>query len=121
MARLFGVRVVFHLHGSEMKPFIDGLRGWALALAVRLLEHADAVIVLSTSWLEYVKLIAPKARVRLIPNNIEVGELPLPAPCDKVRFLFLGALGKRKGGVRFAACIRRDAEELYRYAFGHRR
>ncbi len=97
VARGFGVKVVYHLHGSEMKPFIEGLPGWARALAVRLLERADAVIVLSSSWQQYVTGIAPKARVRLIPNYIEVGELPLPAPADEVRFLFLGALGKRKG------------------------
>ena len=97
VARRFGVRVVYHLHGSEMKPFIEGLPAWGRALAVHMLERADAVIVLSHSWQQYVSGLAPKARVHLIPNYIEVGERRFPIPADEVRFLFLGALGKRKG------------------------
>ena len=97
VSRWFGARVVYHLHGSEMKPFIEGLTPWARAIAVMLLERADAVIVLSDSWHQYVSKLAPRARLRLIPNFIEVGALPPFNPGEQVRFLFLGELGKRKG------------------------
>jgi glycosyltransferase involved in cell wall biosynthesis len=99
-ARLFGVPVVFHLHGSETKKFVDNqpallqrFIGWNLA-------KQSMVVVLSDSWLHYVKSISPRANVEVLPNYVELPELPSNAARGNegvLDILFLGMVGTRKG------------------------
>jgi len=94
------VPVVFHLHGSEMKifveeqpPLLQHLIGWILA-------KQSVVVVLSSSWFNYVKTISPKANVEILPNFVELPELQNTASTsnkDEVMILFLGLVGARKG------------------------
>lgn len=97
IARLFGIPVVLHLHGSEMKPFYESQRPFLRRLIRRHLEKATRVIVLSESWREFVGGIAPAARIVVVPNYVIV-----PPPADpQLRkphdLLFLGLIGPRKG------------------------
>lgn len=98
LCRAVGVPVILHLHGSEMKNFYDGLSPWARALATRQLERAACVVVLSESWLRYVKEIAPGARICVVHNYVALPQLPPPKQAqDSFSVLFLGLLGPRKG------------------------
>ena len=98
IARLAGVPVIFHLHGSEMKTFVEEhnmlirrLIGWILA-------KQSVVVVLSNSWLCYVKSISSGANVEIIPNYVELPELRSIAGNESdVEILFLGFVGTRKG------------------------
>ncbi len=98
VAQIFRIPVVFHLHGSEMKPFYFGRGKFFRRLISGQLERASHVLVLSESWREFVKEIAPRANVTIIPNYISPP--PLSA-ChqqhDGTRVLFLGMFGERKG------------------------
>jgi len=97
IARLFGKPVILHLHGSEMKPFYAGLPRWAQALARRNLEKASYVIALSESWRSFIGEIAPAARVRVLPNYVNIPPLPDGAGRRAGDILFLGLVGDRKG------------------------
>jgi glycosyltransferase involved in cell wall biosynthesis len=100
ISRLFGVPVIFHLHGSEMNIFVEEqmrllqhLIGWILA-------KQSVVVVLSSRWLNYVKTISPKANVEILPNFVELPELQNTASVankKEVVILFLGLVGTRKG------------------------
>ncbi len=97
IARLFGIPVVLHLHGSEMKPFYESQRPFLRRLIRRHLEKATRVIVLSESWRDFVGGIAPAARIVVVPNYVIVpppGDPQLRKPHD---LLFLGLIGPRKG------------------------
>ena len=97
LARLGGVPVILHLHGSEMQPFYQSQTAWVQALIRRHLERATRVIVLSQSWERFVHSIAPPARIVIVPNHVA---LPPPvAPQDRQQntILFLGLVGDRKG------------------------
>jgi len=99
LARMAGVPVLFHLHGSEMQSFVGslpaplrGLVGWILARQTR-------VIVLSQSWASYVHSISPRAHIEVLPNYVALPDMAdLQAkPAGHVNLLFLGLVGHRKG------------------------
>lgn len=96
MARLFGVPVLFHLHGSEMKIFHarqPRLLRWMIR---RQLELATRVLVLSQSWREFVAEIAPGANIAVVPNYVAMPAVGMKEGGGR-SLLFLGAVGKRKG------------------------
>ncbi|MFG1349878.1 glycosyltransferase family 4 protein [Xanthobacter autotrophicus] len=97
LARLFGVPVVLHLHGSEMKLFYASQPGFAKALIRRHLEKAVRVIVLSQSWKDFVGSIAPGAHITVVPNYTVVPPATDPALKRPQDILFLGLVGNRKG------------------------
>lgn len=106
LAGLFNVPVIFHLHGSEMKSFYSS-QGYLLRRMIAWqLEHVHSVIVLSQSWYDFVKEIAPGARVRIIANYVVV---PPISECHQahegVRVIFLGVLGERKGVFDLLAAV----------------
>lgn len=98
LARLRGIPVLFHLHGAEMKVFYDGQAAPVRALITWILERYTRVVVLSPSWADWVREVAPKARVFVLHNYVR---LPEPARSrdgnGPVRILFLGIIGHRKG------------------------
>ena len=101
-ARILGVPVVVHLHGSEMKVFYSSSNRFARWCVRSALERADRVVVLSAGWAEYVKVIAPAAKVSVIANYSPAIPLAhnahgMEKKNNKFVFLFLGALIDRKG------------------------
>jgi glycosyltransferase involved in cell wall biosynthesis len=97
LARLFGVPVILHLHGSEFKGFYAS-QSAALQRAIRRhLEKATRVLVLSESWERYITEIAPAARIIVVPNYVTVPPLLDERGRDTSRLLFLGLVGQRKG------------------------
>lgn len=113
IARSFGVPVVFHLHGSEMKAFFAAQRPWVQRIISTQLETVDHVVVLSDSWRDYVVEIAPRAKVTVVPNYVV---LPDDSECreahDGLRFLFLGLLGERKGIYDLLVAFSRIAGQI---------
>ena len=97
LARLRGIPVILHLHGSEMKVFYQGLPAFLQRRVRSHLEKATRVVVLSESWREFVSSIAPAANITVVPNYVVLP--PLPAQGDRAPqdILFLGAVGQRKG------------------------
>lgn len=92
--------VVFHLHGSEFKVFHASQSTVSKRLIRLVLESVDCVIVLSSSWANFVNEIAPKAKVEVLPNFVTLPPEPTPPRArdhDVVNALFLGAVGIRKG------------------------
>ena len=97
IARLFSVPIVLHLHGSETKLFWAKQRPWVQRLIRRHLEKASCVIVLSDGWKAFIRTIAPRAKIAVVPNYVR-----LPPPVDPIErsedtILFLGLIGLRKG------------------------
>lgn len=98
-ARLFGVPVLAHLHGSEFREFFAAQPRWRQRLITAEFERCQRVLVLSESWALYVRSIAPSARVTVLRNYVRVPELPAQALRGHapVQLLFLGEIGTRKG------------------------
>lgn len=97
-ARLAGVPVVFHLHGSSMRSFVDGQPAFLQRLIGWILAKQSLVVVLSGSWSYYVKSISPGAKVEILPNYVPLPDLARKETgSDVLELLFLGVVGERKG------------------------
>lgn len=103
-ARLFGVPVLLHLHGSKTEAFYRGLPPFAQRLVQRQLATAERVLVLSDSWARFVREVAPEAQVVVLPNYVDVPVVRKHAGSEEsvdetrpTRLLFLGLIGQRKG------------------------
>lgn len=98
LARAFGVGTVFHLHGAEFKKFTDEIASPALRRRiVHTVESSSRVIALSESWAEYLRSIAPGARVFSVANPVHMPANVSREQEEQGRVLFLGRAEQRKG------------------------
>jgi|GEM_PF-217082 len=101
LANFAGLPVVFHLHGSEMKKFVDEQPRWLQAVIGRILARQSVVVVLSESWARYIQSVAPRAHVEILPNYVDMPVLESDGnagrSAETVHVLFLGVVGARKG------------------------
>ncbi|MBN8507445.1 MAG: glycosyltransferase family 4 protein [Burkholderiales bacterium] len=99
-ARAFGVPVLAHLHGSEFRQFHAALSPRLQRRVAKEFEACAGVLVLSEAWAAFVRGVAPRATVTVLPNYVRLPALPADAgaaPDGGVTGLFLGVIGKRKG------------------------
>lgn len=98
LALIFRVPVILHLHGSDMELFYAAQGRFGKWLIARQLTQASRVLVLSSSWRDFVLKVAPAARTVVVPNYVGLpSSLPHGGVHDGIRVVFLGALGRRKG------------------------
>lgn len=97
IARLFGKRIIMHQHACDFVEYYDNHHNkeWI----TRTINYCDRLIVLSQWWKEYFTSIGVAEEKIVILNNIVT---PPTTPIvrtsnDKIRLLFLGEIGKRKG------------------------
>lgn len=101
IAKLFGVKVLFHIHGSKFDTWYNDSSALQKSLIQWSLKTADIVIALSDEWKSRLLEISPYARIEVVRNGINFDQFPIyksrshPAPPYQV--LFLGKLGQRKG------------------------
>ncbi|MCU7863510.1 MAG: glycosyltransferase family 4 protein [Candidatus Thiodiazotropha sp. (ex Lucinoma borealis)] len=98
ICRLFGVPTVIHLHGGRFTVFYEDSAKWIRYLIRHVFDRADAIIVLSQYWFDFVKPLT-RTPVRVINNFV-------PDHLDTVitkferhprHVLFLGQIGVNKG------------------------
>lgn len=99
LARLFGKKVVLHIHGSSFDRFIRESGRFARGAILRHLRRCDRVVALSESWRTFfLEYLAPD-KIAVVENGIDLSlyrELePRPAPVPTV--VFLGEVCSRKG------------------------
>jgi len=98
IGRAFGVPVVFHVHGSQMEAFYAGLGRLGRALFAATLRRAQVVVVLSTSWRDFILAAAPGAVVEVVFNTVPIPSArATPTAAGRLRLSFLGLVGYRKG------------------------
>jgi glycosyltransferase involved in cell wall biosynthesis len=101
-AKLLGAKkVIGHIHGGSFNVFIDNLTGIRRKISWSLFNNLDAVIVASEFWKEYLEGKNIKTLIKVVNNPINSEYVNKIQKNDEEqrnrRFLFLGALGKRKG------------------------
>ncbi|MDW6003094.1 glycosyltransferase family 4 protein [Vibrio mangrovi] len=99
VAHFFGRKVLVHLHGSEFKKFYLASNDVVQQKIRDLIYTADAFIVLSDTWREYIESILEspqEANLIVLPNFAVVAPHP-ESEGQKNHVLFLGALIDRKG------------------------
>lgn len=112
LAAVAGVPSIMHLHGAETQDFFDKQPRWRQRLIVRTLERCEFVVALSDGWRRFVERVAPRANVRAIPNYVPLPPVPKRMPDARIRGLFLGEVGQRKGVYDLLAAIQIAARQV---------
>ncbi len=115
LAALFQKPVITHAHGCEFHLFYDKLPRLAQRLLSMALRQCVYFIVLSESWRDYyVKRCGlSHAQVVVMLNPVQLPEtLPNRTKGDRVRLVFLGRIGERKGAFDLLEAFARLPEEV---------
>lgn len=99
LARLFGRRVVCHLHGRPMGRLFAEQGFWPRQVA-RAMRLADVTIVLSPGLRATFSRMFPGQRIEVLPNVVDVSKIAPPpdrACSGPARILFVGRLSLDKG------------------------
>lgn len=118
LARGCGCRTVFHLHGGGFRQFAGQEAGPLLRWWIRhTLRRSSAVLALSDSWADYLRGLAPGARVQVLANAVALPPLA-PQAVEPGRILFLGRAEAAKGVEELlaAAAALQDAVPALRLA-----
>ncbi len=103
LARLFGVRVIGHLHGNRFRIMYEHGNWLVRRGMVAVLRLPTVMIALSEGWRQYLLEIVPGKHVIVVPNTVSADfaalaeGLPLPKDPTTCAILFVGSLGSRKG------------------------
>jgi glycosyltransferase involved in cell wall biosynthesis len=120
-SRLFGARVVLHLHGSDFRRWCDAQPYLSRTLAGFVLRRVDRVVVLGESLRPLFDGLLPPDRISVVPNGIAWGPAPnnsdtASAGPQPFRVLYFGTLTSLKGvfvlldAIPAVLRVRRDVE-----------
>jgi glycosyltransferase involved in cell wall biosynthesis len=114
-ALAFRVPYLIHMHSPDYVVFYERDCGSLRKRLIRtLLTRAKNILVLSASWAEDMRKIAPAVNVVVVYNSVPLPVLPMElvkASDQAPSVLFLGQVGERKGTfdlIRAAALIARN-------------
>ncbi len=99
VARLWGKRIVLHVHGSSFDRFVQESSPRAQRTIIRHLLRCDRVVALSESWQTFFLTWLPADKIAVVENGIDLGLFRglQPAPEAAPTILFLGEVCGRKG------------------------
>jgi glycosyltransferase involved in cell wall biosynthesis len=101
ISQLAGVPVVLHIHDSGFPEYYDNSPRAIQAIIRATFCRASAVVALSDAWATRLRVIAPTARITVIPNAVRPGRrVTQPARGESVHMVFLGRIGDHKGTFR---------------------
>jgi glycosyltransferase involved in cell wall biosynthesis len=120
VARAFGARVVYQVHGGALPGAFFGGRRLATAFLRWTLELPDRIVVLARCELEAYREFLPGQRVVSMPNGIDCrpyAGVPTvsSAPQSTLRLIYIGRIAREKGlyetlqGLRLASELGVDA------------
>lgn len=99
LGRLFGKRVIIHMHGAGFNVFYGKMPAPVQWFIRSVLRSADVIIALSKQWQQDLYRISQHPDIRILYNPTILKEPVYEAPLidEKVNFLFMGRIGQRKG------------------------
>lgn len=114
LAKFFRKKVIIHSHASMFKDFYSKSSQKNRENILSTLNKADVLIVLSESWKEWFIGIGVKEDKIFILHNIT--DYPIKKvvekDTEKLKFLFLGEIGERKGVFDLLQAISEHKKEL---------
>jgi glycosyltransferase involved in cell wall biosynthesis len=98
ISQLAGVPVVLHIHDSGFPEYYDNSPRAIQAIIRATFCRASAVVALSDAWATRLRVIAPTARITVIPNAVQLGRrVTQPPRGEPVHMVFLGRIGTLQG------------------------
>ncbi len=105
VAKIFGSKTIMHVHGAKFDLFYNNSNHLKKGLIKYLLNCADTVIVLSSSWESFFRKIVDENKIFVLPNGVHYSKYESynknteieKYHHDNTNILFLGNLVERKG------------------------
>ena len=97
MCKLFRVKDIVHLHGSEFESWYQSLSVSKKRRMKKLLSECDGFIVLGEKMKDIILGIEPTAKVSVVYNGITIPQKVVHWNEQRCQVLFLGVLIARKG------------------------
>jgi glycosyltransferase involved in cell wall biosynthesis len=111
-ARLLGIPYIVHLHGFDFREFWSSTNRFVASGIDRLFTRSARIIVMGEYWADVIteRLPAVAGKIDLLPNATPAASSPpIPAVDQRVRIVFLGELGARKGSFDLVRALGRVA------------
>lgn len=114
IAKKYGLKVIIHSHSSMLKDYYNSVDDKKKAKIREMFNKADILVVLSESWRNYFRGLGIPDEKIVILHNITAYPTIVPATKNenKVRLLFMGEIGPRKGVFDLLKSIGNHREEL---------
>ena len=97
LAKMFGCKVVIHMHGAEFETWYRAMTADKQQGVRKILDKADKILILGEYWMEFISsLVAHKERVCVLHNAVSVPE-ENGYDIQATELMFLGVVGQRKG------------------------
>jgi glycosyltransferase involved in cell wall biosynthesis len=112
---VFGKKVIFHCHGSEMEKFYLKNPQIVKKMISNFFNNVDLVICLSNSWALFFKHNFTPRKLVVLENIVEEAldkTIKDPQIDKPIHFLFMGAVGNRKGIFDLLATIAQHKQEF---------
>lgn len=96
----FNKKVIFHCHGSEMEIFYNSSPLMVKKIIEFFFNNVDLIICLSKSWESFFKINFNPIKIIVLENIVERNsefQSKNLMKAQLIKFLFLGAIGNRKG------------------------
>jgi len=125
ICKLFGKKVVFHLHGGKFVDFYEKGSLSAKIFKRVVLGVSDRVIALSAKWHGFLSTLTSPEKIVVVPNGVICSDLSRVERAEKqaqernsrISVLFAGAIGKRKGVFEILAAAARVIENFREITF----
>lgn len=115
MASWAGIPIINHIHGADFGEFFINASKKKRKLIKKVYRKCDKLIALSEEWKKNLSLIVPISKIVVIENYSILHEDAfrerMGRACNK-QVLFLGELGKRKGGYDIPSVIKLVVEKI---------
>lgn len=112
---LFGKKIIFHCHGSEMEKFYISSPKIVKILMANFFNRVDLIICLSNSWTAFFNDNFTPIKIVVLENIVEevmVKPITENQKAGKIHFLFMGAVGNRKGIFDLLEVIAKNKHEF---------
>jgi glycosyltransferase involved in cell wall biosynthesis len=116
LAKSFEKKVILHVHASRFKDFYNESSPKKKTWILNYLRRVDVLVCLSESWKEWFKGIGVDDQRIVVLHNItdfpQFKESTSDAQDGRVRFLFMGEIGERKGVFDLLRALSDHKEEV---------
>lgn len=114
IAKRMGKKIILHSHASSFKDFYRDADYKKKEWILNVLLKADVLIVLSVSWKQYfIGIGVPEEKIVVLHNITSYPQIKdVDKDESKIRLLFMGEIGQRKGVFDLLRAIGSHREEL---------
>ena len=97
LCRVFHIKDIIHLHGSEFKQWYDSTNTITQKKIRKLLRECNVMIVLGNEWERRIFEIEPKTNIAVANNTVTIPSQVTNWNRNTFQILYLGVLIQRKG------------------------